>query len=173
MRKMLLFISASLMANSAYAQQTQAPPPPCQADIYHAFDFWVGEWDVFNKKGKKAGENSITVQENGCLLLEKWTSAGGGTGQSYNFYDLTVDKWRQVWISQSSVIDYTGGINADGAMVLKGTISNRNGTKSPFKGVWTPNEEGTVTQHFQQYNSKTETWNDWFVGTYKRKPITD
>ena len=31
------------------------------------------------------------------------------------------------------------------------------------------NEDGTVTQHFTQYDPEKKVWNDWFIGVYKRK----
>lgn len=145
------------------------PPPPCQDEVYGDFDFWLGTWDVTTPSGQAAGVNVISEQENGCLLLEEWTSARGGTGQSYNFYDPGLKKWRQLWVSGGATIDYAGGLNDDGAMVLEGEISNRNGTTAPFRGTWTLQEDGTVKQYFQQFDPETEEWNDWFTGIYKKR----
>jgi len=158
--------AASAQTNGTAAPQTP-PPPPCQADIYHAFDFWLGDWSV-TAGGQVAGENSITAHEGGCLLIENWTGAGGSTGQSYNFYDPGADKWRQLWVSGGSVIDYSGGLDDSGAMVLNGEIAYRNGKTFPFKGTWTLLEDGTVKQHFQQYNPEKDEWADWFVGIYTK-----
>ncbi len=161
----VLFLTAPATAQPAEA------PAPCQDDIYRAFDFWIGEWDV-SSGGKPAGENIISVREGGCLLLEEWTSADGTTGQSYNFYDPGAGKWRQLWVSGGSVIDYAGGLDANGAMVLEGTIAYRNGATAPFKGAWTLQEDGAVIQHFQQYDAESESWRDWFIGRYTKKTST-
>lgn len=155
-------------ASSQPAQQTQTPPPPpCQEDVYRDFDFWLGDWEV-TSNGQLAGHNKISSQENGCLILEEWASAGGGTGQSYNYYDPGMKKWRQIWVSGFGTIDYAGGLNDDGEMVLEGEVAYRNGTTAPFKGIWTLNEDGSVTQHFQQYDAKKEEWVDWFIGVYTK-----
>ncbi len=54
-------------------------------------------------------------------------------------------------------------------MKLEGTITYLfNGTIFPFTGEWTPNEDGSVTQHFEQYNPDTEDWAVWFTGRYVR-----
>ncbi len=165
-----LILTAALLAASAPAfAQSQAQTPPCQAKTFHDFDFWIGEWEVFDPQGAKAGENSIKVEEYGCLLVERWVSAQGTTGQSYNFVDHVTGKWTQIWVSAGATIDYAGGLNARGEMVLEGTIGYPNGLKAPFRGTWTPNKDGTVTQYFQQYNGETKAWDDWFTGTYKRK----
>jgi len=167
----LLMITAALAAVAAAPAfaQGQAQTPPCQEKIFHDFDFWIGDWEVFDPQGAKAGENAITREEYGCLLLERWTSAQGTTGQSYNFVDHITGKWRQVWVSAGATIDYAGGLNDKGQMVLEGTIGYPTGVKAPFRGTWTPNEDGTVTQSFQQFDPEKKQWNDWFTGLYRRK----
>ncbi len=167
------FAASCATVQEASAQQTQTAPSPCSDDLFRQFDFWVGDWDVYTLDGKKAGENSIQIEENGCLLVERWTGASGGTGQSYNYVDLATNKWRQIWVSNWGTIDYAGGLNEDGAMRLEGEIAYPNGDKADFMGIWTLNEDGTITQHFKQYNAETEEWADWFIGTYKKKSAAD
>jgi len=150
------------------------PPPPCQGEAYEQFDFWVGDWSVTATNGQFAGNNSITKEEGGCLLLETWTSAGGTTGQSYNYYNPDTGKWRQVWVSAGALIDYEGGLTETGSMKLVGTITYHSGpTTAPFTGEWTLNEDGTVTQHFEQYNAETDEWAPWFTGIYTREEAAD
>ena len=61
---------------------SQAPSFPCEEDARFAeFDFWVGSWDVHVADGSLAGENEITRAERGCVLIERWRSARGGTGR--------------------------------------------------------------------------------------------
>ncbi|MEM0986711.1 MAG: hypothetical protein AAGJ32_10720 [Pseudomonadota bacterium] len=141
---------------------------PCLAWQYRAFDFWVGDWDVFDHEGRYAGRNLVSVEENGCLLVERWNSANGGTGQSYNFYNPATDTWRQLWVSTSVSIDFEGGYAADGGIALEGAITYRDGAQFPFRGKWTPNRNGTVTQVFEQYDPSAEAWSPWFVGIYRR-----
>jgi len=163
-----VFALSGLAAPSALAQDAPAgSAAPCAAAAYRAFDFWLGTWDVTNTTtDKTAGRNIITSAENGCLILERWTSAGGGTGQSYNYYDPHREKWRQVWVSGPAIIDYEGGLNDAGEMVLEGEIVYRNGETAPFRGIWTPNADGSVTQHFDQYDDETDDWQLWFEGRY-------
>tara|TARA_R110002072_G_scaffold111456_3_gene239577 strand:- start:604 stop:1173 length:570 start_codon:yes stop_codon:yes gene_type:complete len=163
-------LAASLAGGHAMAQQA---PPGC-SDVDHAgdFDFWVGEWNVYGPTGQLAGTNSITKRHSDCLIVEEWTGASGTTGTSMNFLDPEVDAWRQVWMSANTFINYTGGLNVEGAMVLEGHITNfgPNGAQSaPFRGVWTPNDDGSVTQHFTQYDAANDVWNDWFIGRYVRQ----
>jgi hypothetical protein len=155
---------------STQASQPANPPPPCDDADYHQFDFWIGDWDVYDPAGNLAGTNSIQPAEQGCLLIEHWTNSGGGTGQSYNFYDPGTGQWRQIWVNGGGVIDYSGGLTETGSMLLEGEIRNRGaGGVAPFTGEWTPNADGSVTQHFRQQNPETGEWSDWFVGRYVRK----
>lgn len=145
------------------------PAAPCEGGPYDDFDFWLGTWDV-EAGGQAAGTNTITKEENGCLIIERWTSVRGGTGQSYNYYDPSAEVWRQVWVSAGFTIDYEGGLDDDGAMVLEGHLSPRTGGEAqPFRGRWVLNEDGTVQQTFWLQNAETEAWDLWFDGTYTKQ----
>ncbi len=179
MSLLLVLVSHTFSLHSAAQEESQTPtpqppPPPCQADVYRQFDFWLGDWEVFTSDGAKAGENKITREENGCLILEKWTSVTGGTGQSYNYVDASTiagntPQWRQIWVSGAATIDYIGGLNKDSTMVLKGTIAYRNGNTAPFRGKWSQQKDGSVKQFFEQFNTQTKEWDSWFLGIYRRK----
>lgn len=67
-------------------------------------------------------------------------------------------------------IDYTGGLNATGAMVLTGNINYYSTGKSPaFRGKWSVNTDGSVRQFFEQQNAGTGEWVVWFDGHYVRR----
>ncbi|KAA9134213.1 hypothetical protein F3N42_01325 [Marinihelvus fidelis] len=165
-----LILATAMALPVAQAQQTPNTPHPCQANpAYRAFDFWVGEWDVIAGE-QQVGTNVISREEGGCLLLEQWTSAQGGTGQSYNFYDPESGLWRQVWVSQAFIIDYSGGLDDNGVMVLEGdAVYHASGERHPFRGRWTPQADGTVLQELLQKNAETGEWAPVFVATYHRK----
>lgn len=63
----------------------------------------------------------------------------------------------------------TGGLNKDGAMVLNGFIYGYGAGTTPFRGIWTAEENGDVIQHFDIYNKEKEVWNVWFDGLYVPK----
>ncbi len=149
---------------------TTAAAAPCDSPAHRQFDFWMGEWEVHTPDGQAAGENHISREEGLCLLVERWRSVLGGTGQSYNFLEPETGKWRQLWVSQGVIIDITGGLTEHGAMRLEGSIHyHGNGRKTAFTGEWTPNEDGTVTQAFTEFDETTNTWKPWFTGIYTRK----
>lgn len=163
----------SAFAAPVLAQETPTPPPPvCESDArFNAFDFWVGEWNVYSNDAARTfqGTNSVKKEYSNCLITETWTSANGTGGFSINYYNPVTDEWRQVWVANGYSIDYTGGLSDGGAMVLEGLIYGyRNNGSTPFRGIWTPQLNGDVIQHFDIQNAEGE-WQVWFEGRYVRK----
>lgn len=143
---------------------------PCENQPgFKDFDFWVGEWSVTLANGTTAGTNSIKVAEKGCVILENWTSANGGTGMSINYLDKTTDEWVQIWNAEGgSQINIRGGLTNDGMRLVGQIHYVGNGTTAPFRALWTPLEDGRVRQYFEQSNDGGKTWEPWFEGFYTR-----
>ncbi len=171
--KTLISIVLLTVMFAAEGACAQANPPqfPCEDNQRFAeFDFWIGEWDVHTAAGVYAGSNSIQSPHRGCVLIENWTSATGGTGMSVNYLDDANGEWVQVWNDGSgSQINIRGKLTDEG-MLLVGTIHYvANGTTVPFRGLWTPMPDGRVRQFFEQYDEESEAWATWFEGFYTRK----
>jgi hypothetical protein len=151
----------------AAVDQIRRNAAPCEHDPrFSQFDFWVGEWRVLDAGGALQGENRIEKIESGCLLLERWSGATGGTGTSMNFFDAAAGQWVQVWVSPTLQLEIRGGLE-DGAMRLDGTIYYlQTGQRLPFRGTWTPRSDGVVRQHFEQSTDGGATWATWFDGYY-------
>ncbi len=141
---------------------------PCESDPrYHAFDFWVGDWDVY--MGRQAvGSNRIERIEHGCALLESWTDGYGGTGKSLNDFDPVDGKWRQSWVDEAgSIVHYEGGIEG-GAMRMKGW-SHAAGAAQLARATWTPRPDGSVRQVLERSSDGGKTWNVAFDAVYVKK----
>ena len=149
------------------------PPPVCESmKSFNDFDFWLGEWNVYSNDDKRQfqGTNAITKHHKNCLIMENWTSAQDGTGNSMNYYDPVEDQWRQLWVAGGYSIDYTGGLNESGSMVLNGEINYyASGKSQAFRGTWTPKADGSVQQFFEQQDSDSQEWTVWFDGLYVKK----
>jgi hypothetical protein len=149
----------------------QSAASPCETDArFREFDFWVGDWDVRDGEGTLQGENSITRQEKGCVLVERWQGVQGSTGMSINYLDKITGEWVQIWHAAGGYqIDIRGGLTDDG-MLLRGTIHYiGTGQTAPFRGLWTPMPDGRVRQFFEQSNDDGATWQPWFEGFYSRQ----
>jgi tetratricopeptide (TPR) repeat protein len=115
---------------------------PCMADANaRAFDFWVGDWDVYvNGTGQKAGENRIDRVAGGCIILENWTAVSGylvgppSSGKSMNFVDPATGLWKQVWMgSGRGQTNYENGKYADGMMRFLFTRTNPQGRTATIR----------------------------------------
>lgn len=144
---------------------------PCMSgEAHHAFDFWIGEWDVYNE-GQLAGSNSIQPILGHCALYEQWTGGGGGQGKSFNYYDPGYERWRQIWISDSgSFIEFTGEARDGGIFYTAETRDADSGQVTLHRFNFTPNDDGSVRQHWTQSTDDGETWNTVWDGRYVRKP---
>lgn len=152
------------------AKQPPAPGETCKKAPFRAFDFWLGDWEVFGPKGRKLGENTITLTNHGCTLAEFWRGGGGVEGRSYNAYDGLTRQWIQFWSDdQGGTLVLKGGI-VDGKMVLEGDNFNRaDGKPQRQRITWTPNADGSVRQHWESSDDQGATWQTSFDGTYRLK----
>ena len=176
--KYIVIIVFAVVPFGAMAQSTDgaAEPEtptasPCEQDAgFREFDFWVGDWSVHDGEGTLQGENTITREEQGCVLVERWQGAQGSTGMSINYLDKVTDEWVQIWHAAGGYqITIRGGLTGEG-MLLRGTIHYiGSGQTAPFRGLWTPLPDGRVRQFFEQSNDDSKTWEPWFEGFYSRK----
>lgn len=164
---------ASLRSHARFSEiktKTDRNARPCEYNPdCRAFDFWIGEWEVFNPNGQNVGENVIEKNLNGCLLLENWTSAGGGAGKSMNYYDVATQKWKQLWVDGTGGHMVYEGIFKEGALHFEGYQIKADGSKSLFKMIFTPQENGDVRQYIEQSMDGGKTYQTWFDGMYKKK----
>mgnify|MGYP002624085850 CR=1 FL=1 len=164
---------ASLRSDARFAtivEKADRNARPCEYNPdCRAFDFWIGEWEVFMPNGQKAGENRIEKTVNGCVLLENWTSDNGGTGKSMNYYDAAAKKWKQLWVDGGGGHMAYEGVFKDGALHFEGYQIQANGNKSLFKMIFTPQENGDVRQYIEQSLDGGKTYQVWFDGMYKKK----
>ena len=151
---------------------------PCSGPQYSEFDFWLGEWEVRNASGQLLGRNRISKRHGGCVVLEEWESAAGGSGSSFNVYDQQTRQWHQFWVdatgtnwlssdAQGNPVTLRGGLR-DGAMVLSAHADTL-----PSIGLtrvtWRPLPDGGVRQTFETSRDGGKTWTVSFDGFYKKR----
>ena len=164
-------IAAVAPVTVAVTQEPQSSPTrkrACDAAMFRAFDFWSGAWEVRDRSGKVVGTNNVSIEQNGCLLIERWQPSGGGSGMSMNYYDPQTARWRQNWVSPGVVLQMTGQF-ANGAMVLEGPLQNLAQQRvTLLRGEWTQLPDGRVRQLFTESADGGKTWTEWFDGYYTR-----
>ncbi len=163
----------ALAQNNSPAVPAPAPPTapavPCSKPEHRQFDFWIGDWDVFNPKGDTAGTNLIKPMLGGCVLHENWAGKGNFSGQSFNAYDARRGRWHQTWMDMSGGVLMLDGAFENGVMTL--TDRDLAGKKDPNvvnEISWTPNPDGSVRQHWRTSKDGGKTWTTAFDGKYVR-----
>ncbi len=141
----------------------------CCTPNHQQFDFWVGDWDVYDTSGKKVGENKIEKLESECIVSENWKGATGGSGRSYNYYNAADSTWNQVWISNSGNNLVLKGRAAPNKMILKSELIESKKGNYYNQITWTKNEDGSVTQLWEVLNNNGESLSVAFEGIYKLK----
>lgn len=153
-----------------------ATQTPCNTPEYRQFDFWLGEWDIvpMSPGAPAGGQNSITVQQDGCVVLERYTN-GAFTGMSLNFYDSARRVWHQSWMSnQGGMLYLEGSLNADGAMEMSDRgLATGAAAGTVNRTTWTQLKGGGVRQHWEVSSDNGATWTTVYDGRYVPRAKTD
>jgi hypothetical protein len=162
-----IVLAAASIARALPAQAA-APVFGCPAPEHQQFAFWVGHWNV-TTQGTQAGVNRVTMEENGCVIHERWTGARGGTGQSFNFYDRTIGKWHQFWVDNQGNYLHLTGTYADNRLTLSGTAPGPDGKPRQQRLSFFRNDDGTVRQLWESADAGGKNWQVVFDGLYRRR----
>lgn len=158
---------AVLAAPPLAAQSAPPKPPRCDAPEHRQLDFWVGRWDV-TVRGRTAGTNLVTSEEQGCLVHEHWAGAGGETGQSLNYYDRHDRQWHQVWMSSTGNALQLAGRYADGTLTYHGQVRQPDGRVQEHRLSFHRNADGTVRQLWETSSDGGASWQVSFDGLYRK-----
>lgn len=166
MKYKLFFLLFIFISVHSYAQQVDCA---CCSPEHQQFDFWIGDWEVFNTEGDKIGENLVKKLEDNCIINENWIGEKGGSGKSYNYYDPTDKTWNQLWISNTGNILKLKGKAKINSMILKSEPTQ--GEKGTYYNqiTWIKNADGTVTQNWEIYDLQGNFLDNSFQGIYRRK----
>jgi hypothetical protein len=159
----------------AFEKTVNANAHPCAADPnFHAFDFWIGEWDVQPTGATRApiGSGSTSIVErqlDGCVIQENWLPLGGvGAGKSFNIYNSVTKQWEQYYVDTRATITlYKGTFHEDGNLYYEADqFASSNKIRMTFFNQG-PNQ---VRQLGHVSTDGGKTWTVSFDLTYIRKP---
>ncbi len=142
----------------------------CCTENHKAFDFWVGDWTVYDTSGKIIGTNKVVKLQDSCVLQENWKASNkSNTGTSYNFFDSSNNTWNQVWISNTgNVLNLKGNLSNDGIMILKSKLVNGPNGNYYNQITWSKNNKDSVIQRWEILNESGEPISKAFEGIYKK-----
>jgi len=160
--KSLVLIIILLISNSVNAN--------CLSNEYLAFDFWLGNWQVSSANDDVVRYNKITKINDGCTLLEEYSSPSGYLGKSLNIYNKLTKKWHQTWTDNGGLLLQLNGNLVGNSMVMTGLSIDKNNKSVVNKITWSPMPRGTVRQFWQTSHDNGKTWQTAFDGLYTRLP---
>lgn len=146
---------------AALATQSSAPAS-CSAPEYHQFDFWLGDWDVFDvATNAKDSRVRVTRILDGCVVHEDYQSVDGHNGESFSIYDASRKIWHQTWVTNRGRLLVIEGRLEDGSMVLRGVDRTAGGEERHVRGIWKPVEGGVRETAFTSLDGG-KSWQAWF-----------
>jgi hypothetical protein len=166
-----LLILSALLSHFWLFSQNRPSQCPCCTPQHEQFDFWIGEWEVSDTSGTIVGYNTITKEQNNCVLKESWRSAKGKfTGTSFNYYDSQTKTWNQLWIDNAgSQLNLQGGFQGKNMVLESQPFTDKSGKEKQHQITWTPNEDGSVRQVWIVTNLEDGIVNTLFNGLYTPK----
>lgn len=171
MRALYLLLLLGVCASAA-SQQSQQKSPCLTEPVYRQFDFWIGEWEVYGKNGKKAGDSKIELILDSCIILEKWTSANGGyAGKSFNTYNAVSRQWQQTWVDNrgGSTEFLEGRFEQDKMIFLTRPFPHVKDTMAIRRLTFYSLAPDKVRQHGEISKDGARTWSTEYDLEYRRK----
>jgi hypothetical protein len=150
------------------------PGGRCAAPEHRQFDFWVGNWEVFERANarQRVARAQVSLILDDCVLLEEYEGADGHRGKSFTLYDNATRSWRQTWVTnRGEVLDIRGGLDAGGAMVLSGFDRDPAGAGRQVRGRWEL-ESGGVVREIAERQVTGAPWTAWFDLEFRPSPLT-
>lgn len=147
---------------------------PCKTTPHaRDFDFWIGEWDVYNNSypNHRVGSSVIQNVSGECTILENWQSWNNPfSGKSQNWYDPNTGKWTQLWIGSGGGHQYfTDGEYKDGTMRFKAMAPGANGVLQPGNFIFYNLGPDKVRQYYEQSADSGKTFQPVYDFIYIRK----
>lgn len=149
---------------------------PCSRPEFRQFDFWIGEWEVFNTSGTKAGDSRITLILDSCIILEEWTSANTAqgivyAGKSFNKYNPSTRQWQQTWVDNiGGSVEFLKGNYRDKRIVFEtNPFPFSKDTMAIRRLTFYDLGSDKVRQHGEMTKDKGNTWVTEYDLEYRRR----
>jgi ketosteroid isomerase-like protein len=165
---MVVLAICNIIATHPAWPAESAKADACTAAEYRQFDFWIGDWDVFDvdSPGKQVARVRVDRILDGCVLREDYQDTDGHKGQSFTIYDAPRKVWHQSWVTnRGQLLQLDGRLEA--SEILLSAVERTNaGKERQIRGTWRPVEGGVRESAVTSMDGGT-TWVPWFDLLFK------
>jgi hypothetical protein len=142
---------------------TPIRPEVCADAHYREFDFWIGDWDVFDVERPSAivAHARVELILNRCVLHEIYEDLDGHKGESFSLYDATRKTWHQSWVNDSGYLLTIEGNLQGASMILEGLDHLPSDKLRQVRGEWRPDGQGAREIAWRSTDGGA-TWVAWF-----------
>jgi len=152
-------------------------PAGCTAAENRQFDFWLGEWDVLpssSQSGVLVAESTISLHDQGCVIMEEWRPFAGAHGHSINIYDATDQNWHQVWMDATGRRTVYRGVLQDDVLRMDNLnpLPDQNGNPQRLRMSFQALDANTVRQWGERFDEASSQWTVAWDLTYRRRANT-
>ncbi len=171
MRKIVTGFFLVITISNAVAQTTVPQKPCSNLPEYRQFDFWLGDWEVYDKNDKIAGQSKISLILDSCIILEEWTGTGGYTGKSFNTWNAATRQWQQTWVDNSGgTTEFLRGAGDQGKITFYADqVVGPGGKKFQRKLTFYKLSDDKVRQHGERSDDGGKTWTTEYDLEYRKK----
>ncbi|MEO8199035.1 MAG: hypothetical protein ABI679_00805 [Gemmatimonadota bacterium] len=116
----------------------------CDAAEFRQFDFWLGDWDVFDMDApsKPVARNKVTLALGNCVVREVYEQSDGLSGESFSIYDSSRRLWHQTWVTNRGTLLMLDGKLEGDRIVLGGNEKGNDGSVSEIRATWYVEDHG-------------------------------
>lgn len=143
----------------------------CDAAEYRQFDFWLGDWEVFEAVDRttpiaRARVDAIAA---GCGIYERYEQTDGLIGESILSFDAVRRVWQQTWITNYGSLMVIAGRFEKGTLTLEGPVHLKDGSSAQQRITWKA-EDGGVREAASISRDGGKTWAPAFDVVFRKRP---
>jgi len=159
----------ALAASALCARAQGTPARGCASPEYRQFDFWLGDWEVFDTGStSKSADVRVDSILDGCVLREHYEDEAGQVGESFTVFDAGRKVWHQTWVTNRGRLLTIEGALQNGSIVLTGAYYLDNAKEVRVRGTWTRVADG-VRETAVTSTDAGKTWKPWFDLSFRKR----
>lgn len=155
----------------------RATPVACGGPEHRQFDFWLGDWDVYDVASEAATgvvdertpDAHVRIERalGDCVIRELYEDPTGLRGESLSIYDAGRALWSHTWVTNRGQLITLEGRKRDEELFLEGHAITK-GVDTLYRAVW--KREGDGVRHQAETSvDGGKSWKEWFDLRFRRR----